>query len=85
MIRVVVLEFAVVLVEDGVDFCGGGFLALVFCPDELEVGGVGGEGVKLFGCESLQEVVRAGDLLEAKVAFLAGDVWMEFLCESPEG
>ena len=37
MIGVVVLEFAVVFVEDGVDFCGGGFLTLAFCPDELIV------------------------------------------------
>lgn len=52
MVSVVVLEFALVLVEDGVDFCGGlcgglsslagglafFFLTLAFCPDELVVG-----------------------------------------------
>lgn len=63
----------------------GGFLAVVFCPDELIVGTLGGECVELFGCESLQEVVCAGDLLEAEVAFLSGNVWVEFFGESPEG
>ncbi len=46
MCSVVVLEFAVVLVEDGVDFCGGGFcgfLAVVFCPDELVFWTLGSE------------------------------------------
>ena len=53
VIGVVVLEFAVVLVEDGVDFCGGlafciltaaGFvLTVMFCPDELIAGILGRE------------------------------------------
>ena len=51
MVSVVVLEFMLVLVEDGVDFCCGlcggfafffltaafFFLTLAFCPDELVV------------------------------------------------
>ena len=86
MIGVVVLEFALVPVEDGVDFCGGGFLTaagflltLTFCPDELIVRILGGDGVKLFGGEILQEVVRACDLLEAEIALLSGNVRIKLI------
>lgn len=91
MVGVVVLEFAVVPVEDGVDFCGGGFLTaagffftLVFCPDELIIRILGRESVKFFGCEILQEVVRAGDLLEPEIAFLAGNIRVQFFGEPAE-
>ena len=54
-------------------------MTLMFCPDELIVRILGGDGVKLFGGEILQEVVRAGDLLEAEIALLSGNVRMKLL------
>ena len=92
MIGVVVLEFSVVPVEDGVDFCGGGFLSaagffltLMFCPDKLVVWIWGGECEQLFRRKILQDVVRASDLLEPEITFLAGNIGVQFFCESPEG
>lgn len=41
--------------------------------------------MKFFGAEILQEVVSTGDLFEAEIAFLAGNVRVKFFSEPPEG
>ena len=88
MICVVVFEFALIVVENGVDFFCGLFcfcLTLAFGFDEFVFWAVFGECVKFFCCEGFQEVICAGYLLESEVAFLAGDVWVKFACKFPEG
>ena len=62
----------------------GFFLTLSFCPYELIVRILGRKGAEFFGAEIFQEVIRAGDLLEPEIAFLAGNVRVQLFGQPPE-